>query len=102
MLATPLVVVYKESALNWHTLGSLITTEHYGLVNLIAGRRLATELIQDQLNGESLARELLKLLNPDRNSSIRSELKEVAEKIGDPGASERAAQAILNFLSKRS
>jgi len=102
LLATPLVVVYKESALNWHTLGSLITTEHYGLVNLIAGRRLATELIQDQLNGESLARELLKLLNPDRNSSIRSELKEVAEKIGDPGASERAAQAILNFLSKRS
>jgi lipid-A-disaccharide synthase len=101
LLATPLVVVYKESALNWHTLGSLITTEHYGLVNLIAGRRLATELIQDQLNGDSLARELLKLLNPDRNSSIRSELKEVAEKIGDPGASERAAQALLNFLGKR-
>src|SRR5882672_2414971 len=101
LLATPLVVVYKESALNWHTLGSLITTEHYGLVNLIAGRRLATELIQDQLNGESLRRELLKLLNPDRNSSMRSELKEVAEKIGDPGASERAAQAILKFLSGR-
>src|SRR5258708_36999156 len=102
LLATPLVVVYKESALNWHTLGSLITTEHYGLVNLIAGRRLATELIQDQLNGNSLARELLNLLNPDRNAAMRTELKEVAEKIGDPGASERAAQAILNFVGKRS
>ena len=98
LLATPLVVVYKESALNWHTLGSLITAEHYGLVNLIAGRRLATELIQDQLNGESLARELLALLNPDRNAAMRTELKEVAEKIGDPGASEKAAQVILNFL----
>ena len=92
LLATPLVVVYKEAALNWHTLGSLITAEHYGLVNLIAGRRLATELIQDQLNGESLARELLALLNPDRNAAMRAELKEVAEKIGDPGASGRAAQ----------
>src|SRR5216684_4404559 len=102
LLATPLVVVYKESALNWHALGSLITTEHYGLVNLIAGRRLTTELIQDQLNGESLARELLKLLNPDRNAAMRTELKEVAEKIGDPGASERAAQAVLNFVGKRS
>src|SRR5207253_982247 len=93
LLATPLVVVYKESALNWHTLGSLITTEHYGLVNLIAGRRLATELIQDQLNGESLARELMELLDSDRNAAMRAELKGVAEKISDPGASERAAQA---------
>src|SRR5205807_60339 len=41
LLATPMVIVYKESAVNWHALGSLITTEHFGLVNLIAGRRLA-------------------------------------------------------------
>jgi lipid-A-disaccharide synthase len=102
LLATPLVVVYKESALNWHTLGSLITAEHYGLVNLIAGRRLATELIQDQLNGESLARELLALLNPDRNAAMRAELKEVTKKIGDPGASDKAARAILNFLGRSS
>jgi lipid-A-disaccharide synthase len=101
LLATPLVVVYKESVLNWHTLGSLITAEHYGLVNLIAQRRLATELIQDQFNGESLARALLDLLDPDRNAAMRTELKEVAEKIGDPGASDRAAQAILNFLGRR-
>jgi len=100
LLATPLVVVYKESALNWHTLGSLITAEHYGLVNLIAGRRLATELIQDEFNGESLARELLDLLNPVRNAAMRAELKEVTRKIGDAGASDRAARAILNFLSQ--
>ena len=102
LLATPLVVVYKESALNWHTLGSLITAEHYGLVNLIAGRRLATELIQDELNGESLARELLALLNPDRNAAMRAELKEVTRKIGDSGASDRAARAILTFISQAS
>lgn len=100
LLGTPLVIVYKESTINWHALGSLITTEHYGLVNLIAGRRLATELIQDQFNGESLASELLALLNPDRNAAMRAELKEVAAKIGDPGASERAAQAILKFVHR--
>jgi lipid-A-disaccharide synthase len=102
LLATPLVVVYKESALNWRALGSLITAEHYGLVNLIAGRRLATELIQDELNGESLARELLEVLKPDRNAAMRAELKEVTEKIGDPGASDRAARAILSFLGRSS
>jgi lipid-A-disaccharide synthase len=99
LLGTPLVIVYKESALNWHTLGSLITAEHYGLANLIAGRRIVTELIQDQLSGESLAAELLGLLDPVRNAAMRSELKSVAEKIGEPGASGRAARAILDFLS---
>jgi lipid-A-disaccharide synthase len=99
LLATPLVVVYKESALNWHALGSLITAEHYGLINLIAGRRLAPELIQDDFNGESLARELLELLKPDRNATVRAALKEVTKRIGDPGASDRAARAILKFLS---
>src|SRR5437588_1875000 len=53
LLGTPLVIVDKESFLNWHILGRLITAEHYGLVNLIAGRRLATELIQDNLNAEA-------------------------------------------------
>ena len=99
MLATPLVVVYKESALNWHTLGNLITTEHYGLANLIAGRRIVTELIQDDFSGESLARELLCLLDAGRNSAMRAELKAVADKLGEPGASQRAARVILDFVS---
>jgi len=99
LLGTPLVVVYKESAVNWHALGSLITAEHYGLVNLIAGRRVATELIQDDFTGETLARELLELLKPDRNAVMRVELKEVTKKIGAPGGSDRAARAIVNFIS---
>jgi lipid-A-disaccharide synthase len=101
LLATPLVVVYKESAVNWHALGSLITAEHYGLANLIAGRRVVTELIQDQFTGESLAQELLDLLEKDRNASMRTELKRVAEKIGEPGASRRAAEAIMKFMKDR-
>jgi lipid-A-disaccharide synthase len=99
LLGTPMVIVYKESTINWHALGSLITTEHYGLANLIAGRRLVTELIQDDLNGESLAHEVLQLLDPTNNAAMRAELREVSEQIGEPGASDRAARAILNFIS---
>lgn len=99
LLGVPTVIVYKESPLNWHTLGSLITAEHYGLVNLIAGRRLATELMQDEFTGETLARELISLLESERNAQMRAELKEVMGKIGEPGASRRAAQAILDFVS---
>ena len=96
-----MVVVYKESPVNWHALGSLITTEHFGLVNLIAGRRLATELMQDDFNGESLSREIISLLAPERNQLMREELKEVVKRIGEPGASQRAANAIVEFIEKR-
>lgn len=101
LLGTPMVVVYKESAINWHALGSLITTEHYGLVNLIAGRRLATELMQDEFTGQTLAKELTSLLDADRNAAMRAELKALLARVGDSGASERAARSVLNFLSTR-
>ncbi len=99
LLGTPMVIVYKESHINWHTLGRLITAEHYGLVNLIAGERLVTELMQDELQGERLAAELISLLEPTRNQALSTKLKEVTAKLGDGGGSRRAAQRILAELN---
>jgi lipid-A-disaccharide synthase len=98
LLNTPLVVVYKESALNWHTLGRLIEVEHYGLVNLIAGKRIAPELMQDDFTGASLARELLTLLDAERNASVRARLREATARLGAGGASLRAADAVLKAV----
>jgi len=98
LLGTPMVIVYKESAINWHTLGRLINVEHFGLVNLVAGERLVTELMQNDLTGHRLAQELSDLLEPERNESLRLELQRVANLLGDAGASDKAAQAILNEL----
>jgi lipid-A-disaccharide synthase len=98
LLETPMVVVYKESGFNWHTLGRLITTDHYGLVNLVAGERVATELMQDDLNGERLAGELFLLLDEKRNDDARARLREVADQLGEGGASRRAAEIILASL----
>jgi lipid-A-disaccharide synthase len=98
LLETPMVVVYKESKVNWNTLGKLITVSHYGLVNLVAEKEIAKELMQDQLTGKNLAQELLKLLDPETNRAARNELRDVAHKLGAPGASKRAAEAILKFL----
>jgi lipid-A-disaccharide synthase len=100
LLTTPMVIVYKESAINWHTLGRLITAEHYGLVNLIAGERIVTELMQNELNGESLAGELNKLLDPKANAAMRALLREITSKLGAGGASQRAAELILKFMRK--
>jgi lipid-A-disaccharide synthase len=99
LLETPMVVVYKESAVNWHTLGRLITVSHYGLVNLVAGEEIAKELMQNDFTGANLAAELLKLLQPAANANARMQLAEVAHRLGDAGASARAAQVILSFLS---
>jgi lipid-A-disaccharide synthase len=98
LLGTPMVIVYKESPINWHVLGSLIDIEHYGLVNLIAERGIVTELMQHDCNGERMAKGLLELLNPQRQQTMRTELQRVAEKLGDAGASQRAAETILSFI----
>ena len=98
LLGTPMVIVYKESAVNWNTLGRLISVDHYGLVNLVAGQRVVTELMQDDLNGEKVARELLSLLNEKQNREMRTRLNEVARQLGEGGASERAAEFVIGSL----
>lgn len=95
LLGTPMVIVYKESPINWHTLGRLISAEHFGLVNLVAGERLVTELMQNDLTGEKLAEELVSLLDQKRNEAMRAQLREVTAKLGAGGASLRATEAIL-------
>ena len=99
LLETPMVIVYKESHINWHTLGRLITVSHYGLVNLVAGEEIATELMQKDLTGENLTAKLSELLDPKTNQAMRERLHQVAHKLGEPGASSRAAQLILEFLT---
>lgn len=98
LLETPMVVVYKESPINWHTLGRLITVPHYGLVNLVAGQEIATELMQDNLTSQNVVKELLKLLDPEKNKQLREQLRDVSLKLGKPGASQRAAELILQSL----
>lgn len=102
LIDTPFVIVYKESFINWHTLGLLISAEHFGLINLIAGERLVTELMQGDLTGERLAEELKRLLSRERNEEARARLKEAAARLGEGGASKRAAEEILSFLRKES
>lgn len=97
-LETPMVVVYKESSINWHTLGRLITVSNFGLVNLVAGKEISKELMQDELTGDNLVNELNQLLDPTTNRAMRESLRAVVQKLGAPGASQRAADLIVNFL----
>lgn len=102
LLGTPMVIVYKESAINWNTLGRLIHGDYIGLPNIIAGRSMFTELTQDDLDGPRLAKEILALLNPERNQVLRTQLLDVRNKLGESDASRHAAERILSFLNSGS
>ncbi len=100
IIGTPMVVVYKTSAFNYKTLRPLIDVPHFGLINLIAEERLATELIQDDFTPEALGDEIRRLLEPENNAGMREKLKEITEILGHGGASQRAAEAILKELKR--
>jgi len=98
IIGTPMAIVYKTSAINYKLLRPLIDVEHFGLINLIAGKRVANELIQHEFTPQTLAVELFRLLEPVENANVRRELSEAADKLGHGGASKRAAEAILRVL----
>ncbi|MDQ6786705.1 MAG: lipid-A-disaccharide synthase [Acidobacteriota bacterium] len=98
IIGTPMAIVYKTSALNYGLLRPLITVEHFGLINLIAGERLAKEFIQTDFTPDALAAEIFRLLGTETNKKMRERLMEVSDMLGKGGASKRAAQAILKLL----
>ncbi len=95
IIGTPMAIVYKTSSINYKLLRPLIEVEHFGLINLIAGERVAAELIQDDFTPQTLSAELFRLLEPTVNASVRAELAAAVDKLGHGGASKRAAEAIL-------
>ena len=98
IIGTPMAIVYKTSTVNYKLLRPLIAVDHFGLINLIAEKRLAKELIQDDFTPQILADELSRLLGAEVNAEFRRELRAAVDKLGHGGASRRAAEAILKLL----
>jgi lipid-A-disaccharide synthase len=92
----PMVVVYRLSRLTYALGRRFLLVDNVAMVNLIAGRRIVPELIQDDCTAENIARETLALLtNETRVEETRRALADVCAKLGGPGASGRAAEAVL-------
>jgi len=98
----PMVIVYRLSSLTYRLGKPFVHVDMYGMVNLVAGRRVVPELIQDAFTPEAVACEALDLLtNPARAAQARAALEDVRRQLGDPGASRRAAEAILAVAARR-
>ncbi|MFN8517708.1 MAG: lipid-A-disaccharide synthase, partial [Chloroflexia bacterium] len=100
LLGTPLVVIYKVSGLNYSLHKPLIKIDTFGMVNLIAGKRIAPELIQADCTPERVAAEVLGYLeHPERLAAMRADLAGVRAKLEEGGdASRRAADAVLRLV----
>jgi lipid-A-disaccharide synthase len=98
----PMVVVYKLSPLTYRLGRRFVHVDMFAMVNLIAGRRIVPELIQSDCSPAAVSREVLSYLTDSaRAEATRSALREVREKLGRPGASGRAADAVLSAARAR-
>lgn len=101
ILGIPTVVTYRVSPRTYR-LGRLIVRDvrFFSLVNLIGGRRILPELLQDEVTPEAIAGKLEQLLlDRQYRSNVLTGLQEVNERLGKPGASDRAAAIALEMLS---
>jgi lipid-A-disaccharide synthase len=91
----PMVVVYRLSPLTYRLGRPFVQVSTFAMANLVAGRRIVPELVQDDFTPDAVAVEALRVLeDPQRAAAIRAELRTVKEKLGTQGASRRAAIAV--------
>ena len=96
VVGTPMVLLYKTTWPTYWLARWLVRVPWIGLVNLVAGRSIVPELIQDEATAEGVWRETRRLLT-DRQAydDMKKGLREVRQSLGEPGASRRAAEVVL-------
>ena len=97
----PMVVVYRLAPLTYRLGKPFVHVQTYAMANLVAGRTVVPELIQDAFTPEAVAAEALKVLSDDAHAArVRADLREVRAQLGTPGASRRAATAVLDVARR--
>jgi len=96
LIGTPMIIVYRASPLTYQIAKRLVTIPHIGLVNILAGKGVVPELLQDRMTPERISQEAMCILeDPDRQKSMKQEFQAIRNSLGGPGASRRAAEMIL-------
>lgn len=99
LLGTPMVVVYRVAPATAFLLRRMVHTPYFSMVNLIAGRRVVPELIQEDFTPAAVAEEVCRLLtSPAARDAMKAGLADVRSKLGQSGAIKRAADAFARML----
>jgi lipid-A-disaccharide synthase len=101
LLGVPMIVVYKMSWITFRIAKAIVRVPYIAMANILAGKRLAPELIQGDATPERVAAAAVRLLeDPRRYAQTRRELLSIRESLGKPGAAERAAAVLLSELGR--
>ncbi len=96
----PTVALYKSSWSDYEIGKRLIRVKHLAMPNLLANEELFPEFIQHAASARNLAHAALHLLQDEaRRRQIKARLTEIVRSLGGPGASRRAAEAVLSLLN---
>lgn len=96
-IGTPMIILYRTSLFNWKIVNWLTHLEHSGLPNLIAGKRIVPELLQDDFTEKNLTDLTINLLqNPNELDIQKTSLKHVYDQLGESGVAKKTAQIILD------
>ncbi len=100
LIGTPQVVCYKAGHLSYHIARKLVDIKYISLVNLIMDQQVVREMIQEECNTKNLVSELKNLTeNSDFRKTIIENYAILRQKLGGSGASEKAADIIVDFLT---
>lgn len=99
LMETPMIIIYKVSALSYYIGKTFINVNNIGLVNIIAGKTIVPEFIQDEATPMNMANEISDMLtDSSRMDRIRQELSGVRGKLGSPGAAARTARLVCEMI----
>jgi lipid-A-disaccharide synthase len=99
---TPLIVVYRISRLSYEIGKRMVKLPYIGLVNVVAGRKIAPEFIQTDFTPERVVPVLARMIQDDNyHAEVKNALTEVRSKLGAPGASHRTAELALQLSERR-
>lgn len=98
----PMAIVYRLSPLSYWILKPLVSIDYVGLPNIVAGREIVREFIQGDARPELICEEIHRILTePAYQAKIRADLKEVREKLGEGGGTQRVAEVADEMLDGR-
>jgi lipid-A-disaccharide synthase len=102
LFGVPTVALYRTSWPTYFVARSIATVKFLAMPNLLAGKAVFPELIQHQATPQNIAREALTLLaSPDKREAIKAKLAQIVASLGGPGASDRAAAAVLCLMDRK-
>jgi lipid-A-disaccharide synthase len=103
-MLTPMIVIYKVSGISFMVISRLVNPDvkSTALPNIIAGKMIVPELLQDKASAENISAIAIRMLkNPDELTGQKDELAKVLKQMGEPGAVERTARLVLEFIKDR-